>query len=563
MSAVVESATQINLPVSSDEVTDVPVEAVAVEHAEVDTNTVPEPELLEAKAEAPQKPEELTATEAIPEQQAVNAEEEVIAEQQVVNEEVITPIQQGYLQKRGLKPLRLWKNRYFGLHPEPFALAQLRLVSKKSLKATSAPREEFERVNKALFHNIASATVSGEGLLFYFKSSHADHVEVPLGIINLEDVQSVAPAKASKPHAFCIKTNARDYILGAPNSEEAKSWVHTIQGKLDSLSTLSNVTDTVQYKDTYEKLVTRQAFNAKSASIIPTGILSDSEVLSGSDNEKENENENEASAVAKDAEVVESQAEEVPEEPEAVVAEDSAVEDAPKRKSVFDGFKSFIKKSDSNIEIAAVVEASAEAQEITEAEAAEETSAEQPAEVAEATNSPVAKAEEVDVDNKPSRPLSFGLPKFLKSQKKAEVAEAQVELGSSEDIAPQDVLEPQETEVGAATTEEVPVEESAEVSSDAVPNSAPESPVKRSFSNLFRSKKSKNSESQVASVEEVSEVVAISEPQPEVAVESTAEVEEAPKSTDEPTEAAAEEEPKLLRLVPLKTKPSSPPYSRE
>ncbi|ORX99779.1 hypothetical protein K493DRAFT_108062 [Basidiobolus meristosporus CBS 931.73] len=599
MATAVESATQISLPVEKEETAEVSA-PVANEQPEaeaaVESQAAPEePAPLEAEAEA--------ETAAEPAQEEPVATTEATEEPAAAVEEEVPVIQQGYLQKRGLKPLRLWKNRYFGFHNEPFALAQLRLVSKKSLKATSAPKEEFEKVNKSLFHNIATATVSGESLMFYFKSSNPDHVEVPLGVINLEDVESVAPAKASKPHAFCIKTNVRDYILAAPTADEAKSWVHTIQQKLDSLSSLSSVVETAQYKETYERLVTRQAFNGKSASTIPTGILSDSEVLSGSDNEKEPEtSESKEAEVAETA--VEAEASAVEETP--VVAE--TTEEAPKRRSVLGGIKSFIKKektSNSSIEVAPVSEEAPEAteevevKEASEAVAAEETPAEAPVEeqaaeevkVEEATEAVEAKVEEVDA--KPSRPLSFGIPKFFKSGKKegqsAEFTEAvespteeepAAEVASpevSEDAAPEAVVEAEPAEV---TTTEAVAEEATEApeqaaeatSEEPVADAEPGSPIKRTLSNLFRSKKTKNSESQIASVEETTEepsaavespVEAVAEPQEPPKAEAEAEsapaelqaeaaAEEAVDATETPQEAAettdAEEKPKKPTL---------------
>ncbi|KAK9728989.1 hypothetical protein K7432_000627 [Basidiobolus ranarum] len=572
MATAVESATQISLPVEKEDVPEVSVP--------VSSETVEAPE-TEATIESQATPEE-PAVEAEAAQEEPSAPVEAAEEPAVVEE--VSTIQHGYLQKRGLKPLRLWKNRYFGFRSEPFALAQLRLVSKKSLKATSAPKEEFERVNKSLFHNIATATVSGEGLMFYFKSNNPDHVEVPLGVINLEDVQSVATAKASKPHAFCVKTNARDYILAAPSSDEAKQWVHTIQQKLDSLATLSNVTETSQYKEAYERLVTRQAFNSKSASTIPTGILSDSEVLSGSDNEKENEP-TPVAAAAPETEAVEASA-----EPEVSVVEESAVvsenvEEAPKRRSVFGGLKSLIKKSektsDSSIEVVPVAEESAESKEVVEAQAevvpetpVEDVPAEQVEEVAnaeEAAEVVEVKAEEPEAEHKPSRPMSFGIPKFFKSHKKdeesAEATEAPVEAEALVDVTAVEASEPVETEavveaavaevespeVVAETTEEV--EAPAEAATQAVSTEnvaeAPGSPIKRTLSNMFRSKKSKNSESHVAAVEEATEAVNAEEPvaveaveTPEQVAPEVAEVESTsvPEAQPEPVAEATTEE---------------------
>ncbi|ORX75226.1 hypothetical protein K493DRAFT_366175 [Basidiobolus meristosporus CBS 931.73] len=436
-----------------------------------------------------------------PAEELVHTTDATPAEAPAESEEV-QDIDNGFLYKRGPRPLRLWKHRYFAFHPDPIPLAQLRLVSKKYTKAVSANKEEFEKVNRSLFHSIASATVSGEGLLFYYKSSNPDHVEVPLGILNLSDIESVAPTKTSRPHSFLIKTNAREYTLAAPTSDEAKSWVQSIQGKLDSLSTLTNPAESQQYKDTYEALVSRQAFNPKTTPPIPTGILSDTEVLSGSDNENEHRSGESQAAEVQKEDVTAPQEDAVAEETPAIAEVSSEVQsDSPKRKSMFGNFKSFInKKADKPADAAAhspEAATQAEAENATEAqqevqEAAAPETAEEHAETAE---SPAADAKK---DEHPSRPLSFHLPKFFKAPKKEEKHEAVAEV-HEEATTEQHAEDAANTEVAEGAHAVTGAEAEAAETPDAVPDHSaeparPSSPFKRTLSNFLHLKKNKQPE---------------------------------------------------------------------
>ncbi|KAK9768164.1 hypothetical protein K7432_001411 [Basidiobolus ranarum] len=487
---VLVESTPVTEPVLVEEPA-VPAEvevAASTEEPTPVTEEIPAVEEVIASTEEPSPVSEvISAEEPSPVAETIPAEEAVVAIEAATEvPEDIQEVQNGVLYKRGPRPLRLWKNRYFAFHSEPIALEQLRLVSKKYTKAVSAGKEEFEKANSSLFHDIASATVSGEGLLFYYKSTNPDHVEVPLGIVNLGNIESVAAVKAGKPHAFSIKTHAREYVLAAPTADEAKSWVHTVQTKLDSISTLSNPAETAQYKETYDKLVNRQAFNPKTTLPLPTGILSDNEVFSGSDNENEHL-------------VVESQTAETPKETE-VAAEGVAAEavaadanevgsESPKRKSMFDNFKSFInKKVEKQPETAQIPEEETQAVEQVAAEATPEA-AETPApEVAEEPVVADAKKEEHSAN-----PLSFHLPKFLKGFKKEEKPEVvgeQVEAPVTEVVEP--VAEAPITEV----VEETPavVAEEPVVTEEQAEPVRPESPFKRTISNFLNLKKGKSAE---------------------------------------------------------------------
>ncbi|KAK9763881.1 hypothetical protein K7432_009085 [Basidiobolus ranarum] len=417
-------------------------------------------------------------------------------------QERIQEVSNGILFKRGPRPLRLWKNRYFAFHSEPIPLAQLRLVSKKYTKAISAGKEEFEKVNRSLFHDIASATVSGQGLLFYYKSNSPDHVEVPLGIVNLSDVESVAPIKASKPYSFAIKTHAREYVLAAPNADEAKAWIHTVQTRLDSLSTLANPAETPQYKEIYEQLVSREAFNPKTTPPLPTGILSDTEVLSGSDNENEPRSAESQAAEAPNEEAVVAAEEAATEEAPAVADISSEVQsDSPKRKSMFGNFKSFInKKSDKPADATPLSpelsEGDPQAADQTASEALPETAELAVPETSEqkavSTEVPTA---EVKKDEHPSRPLSFHIPKFFKGPKKEDKHEAIAEAAEAHPTEAEHATDISTTEaVGAAQVEGDATTATETHEGQPAESARPASPFKRTFSNFLHLKKNKQPE---------------------------------------------------------------------
>ncbi|KAF9166011.1 hypothetical protein DFQ26_008857 [Actinomortierella ambigua] len=152
----------------------------------------------------------------------------------------------------------------------------------KKVTVVDPPKEKtkdvYETANKDLLVNIAHATQTGKGLLFYHKSDNATHVANPLGVINLRDVNAVEKIeKSSKGHSFVVKTKSRDYHFAAGSDREAKSWVRAIQDKSDSAKSSSDPYDSPQFQQVYQKLVAREAFeHAKNSA----SILSDNEPLS-------------------------------------------------------------------------------------------------------------------------------------------------------------------------------------------------------------------------------------------------------------------------------------------
>ncbi|KAI9292453.1 hypothetical protein K502DRAFT_278202, partial [Neoconidiobolus thromboides FSU 785] len=168
-------------------------------------------------------------------------------------EEKVEPsiIEEGIVHKRGPLPLRLWQKRImtFTVSKQNFSLYDLRIVYRKNVKKSQAPKEEFEKINKLLFETIATATVNASDIIVYYKPNVKD---IPQGLINLKQVQSIEAAPKVKPFAFLVKTEARDYIFNAPNKKELDSWIHTISSKLDN--EIPDYSDTQGYKFSYEHL---------------------------------------------------------------------------------------------------------------------------------------------------------------------------------------------------------------------------------------------------------------------------------------------------------------------
>ncbi|KAF9972329.1 hypothetical protein BGZ73_004566 [Actinomortierella ambigua] len=256
------------------------------------------------------------------------------------SEESLSDIEAGYLHKKGTNPINPWNKRFFVFGDEAISISNLQALHKRNerrpvVKASSSPapaaaaaegetavdkpagsaveatasgeasstasdagkdakdkgkkvavvdppkdktKDVYETANKDLLVNIAHATQTGKGLLFYHKSDNATHVANPLGVINLRDVNSVEKIeKSSKGHSFVVKTKARDYHFAAGSDKEAKSWVKAIQDKSDSAKASNDPYDSPQFQQVYQKLVAREAFeHAKNSA----NILSDNEPMS-------------------------------------------------------------------------------------------------------------------------------------------------------------------------------------------------------------------------------------------------------------------------------------------
>ncbi|KAG0320107.1 hypothetical protein BG000_003690, partial [Podila horticola] len=222
-------------------------------------------------------------------------------------------IERGYLQKKGSNPLNPWNKRYFAFGNDPININNLQALHKRNERrvkaasvaapapaegeaaaaaestevaaATPAPAapakvsDVYEQANKDLLVNIAHATQTGKGLLFYHKSDDSSHVANPLGVINLRDVNSVERVeKSSKNRSFVVSTKNRDYHFSAGTSQEAKGWVKAIQEKSEEAKAAKDPYESPQFGEVYKQLVAREAFDhAKSSASIVDDNLSDGE----------------------------------------------------------------------------------------------------------------------------------------------------------------------------------------------------------------------------------------------------------------------------------------------
>ncbi|CAI2177793.1 13894_t:CDS:2 [Funneliformis geosporum] len=137
-------------------------------------------------------------------------------------------------------------------------------------------------VSNSYYKNIAHATKTGNGLLFYYKSdSDARNKKQPLGIINLKEVDGVDKVYpiddcAGKPFVFKVETNYRLFELAAESNVERDRWIKTIKEKIEEADKI-DVESSEEYKATYSKLEGGNAFiNHKS-----DNIMSDTEMFSG------------------------------------------------------------------------------------------------------------------------------------------------------------------------------------------------------------------------------------------------------------------------------------------
>ncbi|KAG9287819.1 hypothetical protein G9A89_017414 [Geosiphon pyriformis] len=227
-------------------------------------------------------------------------------------EEEVSEITQGYLHKRGKQKLqfaRIWNYRYFIFGDQkPIELENLDLYHEKNVKpyvvpktttvpgkvvATSQPSETpqsteeenediYEKQHKSIFSNIAHATQTGRGLLFYYKSNKEQHLRQPHGIINLGEVISVSHDPSLKPLAFTITTSTQEHSFYAENEKELKQWIKTIENRAtETKHSLPDLHNTEGYKEVYENLVNRKVFTSSRA--VVENINSDTELVSSGD----------------------------------------------------------------------------------------------------------------------------------------------------------------------------------------------------------------------------------------------------------------------------------------
>ncbi|CAG8567526.1 16729_t:CDS:2 [Acaulospora morrowiae] len=270
----------------------------------------------------------VTSTSAAVEPEKVTKEEETeVIQTPTPKETEDDPIENGTLEKRSISVPYLfnWNARYFafGTSETKYSVENLRQYYKKTRRtirqshgspsATSpeeTPAEEGaktstaaateasgetsqvknddpKRALHALCANIAHASQTGKGLLFYYKSS--DHTNEPHGIINLKFVKEVKECGTSgKAHEFKIITEYREYVLKAENETTKKRWIKTIQAKAQEAKEYP-LPETEEYKSVYDqvckltqsRVVSQERFLKEGG-----GVTSDSEnYTSGEDTE--------------------------------------------------------------------------------------------------------------------------------------------------------------------------------------------------------------------------------------------------------------------------------------
>lgn len=193
----------------------------------------------------------------------------------------VLTIEEGFVNKRGPRPLRLWQKRYFRLPAENHAypLHKLRIVYRKNAKKQNAAKEDFEKTNKCLLETLATATVNSTSILAYFRSEEKD--ELPQGFINLKQVDEIVPSPKIRPFAFTIKTKSRDYVFSSNTQSETDSWISTLKSL--SSSEIPDFSDTAAYQFSYSQLVDRKGFASPSAPAQDDEVFSASEAELDSD----------------------------------------------------------------------------------------------------------------------------------------------------------------------------------------------------------------------------------------------------------------------------------------
>ncbi|GBB99522.1 hypothetical protein RclHR1_03550002 [Rhizophagus clarus] len=161
-------------------------------------------------------------------------------------------------------------------------------------KKSPETKDELSPFVRKVYQNIAHASHTGEGLLFYFKSDSETHKNIPHGIINLKDVVDVTSLTehVGKQFAFKIETTYRTFELAAENEEDRDSWIKTIKERSDrvketqeSPEAIGHIEASEKYKETYEKLIKGTAFIGEVSK--HAGELSD-EPFSGEDEPADN-----------------------------------------------------------------------------------------------------------------------------------------------------------------------------------------------------------------------------------------------------------------------------------
>ncbi|KAJ1981626.1 hypothetical protein H4R33_005211 [Dimargaris cristalligena] len=432
-------------------------------------------------------------------------------------EEVIEPIVSGYLSQRGPRPLRLWNKRYFALRSEPYALTDLHLVYKKNINRGSkiiraaAAGKAAESDNDDLFTNIASATVSSKGLLYYYKSEK--ETNAPLGIINLRHVAEGSPAveKNARAHAFSLKTTGREYVLAAASDKELKSWLQTIQQ--EAAAEHESLAENESFKATLDQLTQNKAFGKVSAPVTPAvetpkAVLSDTEVFSGS----------EAEAEATDA----------AETPASEVA-DGATPQADRRRSYFATFDRFIKNLRGDHEKPTEAVPAAE-----EERAAEATEAETPA--VEATTEPTAEPAAGEA-----------------------VAEAEVSAIEAEAAAPTETTETSPVHPTATEQAKLKAKELGTFISKFFPKRAHEEATAEAKDDTCAVESTEATEAVPQTEETVPTEAAVATPEAEVVAETATATEEAVVAPESPARAASPIQRTLTKLLrPLHFTKSQP-----
>ncbi|KAJ1985348.1 hypothetical protein H4R34_000002 [Dimargaris verticillata] len=546
------------------------VEAVAETPAEVTSAEEAQAEPEAVQEEVAAEPAEVKADEP----KAGEVEAEAKPEEEV--EEVVETTKGGFLGQRGPRPLRIWQKRYFAFRDEPYALSDLHLVYKKNSSAalqlirggdrtSSGKGAETNKHVESLHRTMATATVSSQGLLYYFKSEK--DTARPLGIINLRDVPEDSPVaeKSVRANAFSLKTHTRTYMLSAASDKDLKSWLKTLKEGVAAAQDLPDLAEDETYKASLQQLTEGKAFGKPAVTTPKAGAVSDNEVFSGSEVEPDATDKKEGDA------------------PETTDATPST---STKRKSYFAAFDTFIKGFKHEAPTPKTDEKAAESAETTEAKAdapAEEEAAKSEAEVeikpeAEVTDKSIEAAKDGEVKEpataaqspaeqakQKAKELGTFISKFLPKRGQAEAvaadkpgdeAEAKPEADAAKegDKAAEEVpaAEPMVEEAAAPETEaDKPAEEAAAETAAPAPRTS--SPLGRTLTKIFRPL-------HLNKAAEPAEVKDKAEPE---AKEEEAKADETDKATDAPAEEQAEAKAEEPAAETAEDKPAEAAESTE
>ncbi|KAJ1968788.1 hypothetical protein H4R35_006328, partial [Dimargaris xerosporica] len=355
---------------------------------------------------------------------------------------------------------------------------------------------------ESLHRTMATATVSSEGLLYYFKSEK--DTARPLGIINLRDVPEDSPVaeKSVRANAFSLKTHTRTYMLSAASDKDLKAWLKTLKEAAAAAKELPDLAEDETYQASLQQLTEGKAFGKPAATTTPkAGAVSDNEVFSGSEVEPDATDKKEGDA------------------PEATDATPST---STKRKSYFAAFDTFIKGFKHEAPAPKADEKAAEPAETPETKAdapAEEGTAKPEATEAEADTKPEAEVKDKSVDaakdgeakeaatpaqspteqaKQKAKELGTFISKFLPKRGQAEAtaadkpaddAEAKPEADAAkEDDKPADEVPAAEPAVEEAAAPEAEADKPAEEAAAETPAPAPRtsSPLGRTLTKIFR-----------------------------------------------------------------------------